>query len=118
MVMEGNETLVVGTTTLRLPRPVSGGRRRQPSPRLPPEYLGVDPRILNSTDFKSRNGGSGLRINLMSVVPIGVKLDSHDKVVLLATMPLLANGIASYFLVPTSIWIGRRPVLLFAATSA
>ncbi|OHW99027.1 major facilitator superfamily transporter-like protein [Colletotrichum incanum] len=141
MVMEGNETLVVGTTTLYvdgqlklIPSPTPGPkdplnlptgrkwaaigalcfcRRRQPSPRLPPEYLGVDPRILNSTDFKSRNGGSGLRINLMSVVPIGVKLDSHDKVVLLATMPLLANGIASYFLVPTSIWIGRRPDLVF-----
>ncbi|KZL63338.1 major facilitator superfamily transporter [Colletotrichum incanum] len=82
------------------------------------EYSGVDPHILNSIDFKAQSGGSGLNINPMSVVPPGVKPASLEEVSLLATIPLLANGIASYFLVPTSIWIGRRPVLLFAATSA
>ncbi|WQF86760.1 Putative major facilitator superfamily, MFS transporter superfamily [Colletotrichum destructivum] len=82
------------------------------------EYSGVDPHIINTIDFKAQSGGSGLKLNPMSVVPPGVKPASLDEVALLATMPLLANGIASYFLVPTSIWIGRRPVLLFAATSA
>ncbi|TDZ53197.1 putative MFS-type transporter [Colletotrichum trifolii] len=82
------------------------------------EYSGVDPKILNHIDFKSKSGGSGLNINPMSVIPPGVKPAPLDEVALLATMPLLANGIASYFLVPTSIWIGRRPVLLFAATCA
>ncbi|OLN94171.1 putative MFS-type transporter C1271.10c-like protein 9 [Colletotrichum chlorophyti] len=82
------------------------------------EYSGVDPRILNTIDFKAQSGGSGLKINPVSVVPAGVKPAPIEKVALLATMPLLANGIASYFLVPTSIWIGRRPVLIFAATSA
>ncbi|KAI8300365.1 hypothetical protein K4K61_009820 [Colletotrichum sp. SAR11_59] len=82
------------------------------------EYSGVDPHVINTFDFKKASGGSGLNINPMSVVPAGVKPASLEEVSLLATMPLLANGIASYFLVPTSIWIGRRPVLLFAATSA
>ncbi|KAF6803704.1 major facilitator superfamily transporter [Colletotrichum sojae] len=82
------------------------------------EYSGVDPHILNNIDFKTQSGGSGLNINPLSVVPKGVKPAPLDEVSLLATVPLLANGIASYFLVPTSIWIGRRPVLLFAATCA
>ncbi|WYZ36052.1 hypothetical protein EsH8_X_000699 [Colletotrichum jinshuiense] len=82
------------------------------------EYSGVDPHIINNIDFKSQSGGSGLNINPMSVVPPGVKPAPLEEVALLATIPLLANGIASYFLVPISIWIGRRPVLLFAATSA
>ncbi|KAK2001446.1 major facilitator superfamily transporter [Colletotrichum falcatum] len=82
------------------------------------EYSGVDPHILNTIDFKAQSGGSGLSINPMSVVPAGVVPASLEEVSMLATIPLLANGIASYFLVPTSIWIGRRPVLIFAATAA
>ncbi|KAK2063692.1 major facilitator superfamily transporter [Colletotrichum caudatum] len=82
------------------------------------EYSGVDPHILNSIDFKAQSGGSGLNINPLSVVPPGVVPASLEEVSMLATIPLIANGIASYFLVPTSIWIGRRPVLIFAATAA
>lgn len=41
-----------------------------------------------------------------------------EKVALLASIPLLVNGIASYVLVPISIGIGRRPVLLFAGACA
>lgn len=40
------------------------------------------------------------------------------KVALLASLPLLMNGIASYFLVPLSIALGRRPVLLFVGVMA
>ncbi|KAL0933671.1 major facilitator superfamily transporter [Colletotrichum truncatum] len=82
------------------------------------EYSGVDPRIINNIDFKEQSGGNSLKLNPMSVVPPGVKPAPLDQVTLLATIPLLANGVASYFLVPISIWIGRRPVLLFAATCA
>ncbi|OBR11188.1 Major facilitator superfamily transporter [Colletotrichum higginsianum IMI 349063] len=134
--LEKSESLVVGTTKLY----VDGQLRLIPMPTPDPkvgslalsaevviggllpvfilEYSGVDPHIINTIDFKAQSGGSGLKINPMSVVPPGVKPASLDEVALLATMPLLANGIASYFLVPTSIWIGRRPVLLLAATSA
>lgn len=37
---------------------------------------------------------------------------------MLATIPLLTNGIASYLLVPLSIAVGRRPVLLVTAVLA
>jgi MFS family permease len=40
------------------------------------------------------------------------------KITLLATIPQITNGIASYLLVPLSIGIGRRPVLLLAAAAA
>lgn len=40
------------------------------------------------------------------------------KVSLLASLPLLTNGISSYFLVPASIAVGRRPVLLFCGIMA
>lgn len=40
------------------------------------------------------------------------------KVALLASLPLLMNGIASYFLVPLSIAVGRRPVLLVVGVLA
>jgi MFS family permease len=81
------------------------------------EYSGVDPRILNKVDFATQSGGT-LSINPLSIVPPGVTPAPLEKVALLATIPLLGNGIASYFLTPLSIAIGRRPVLLFAATCA
>lgn len=37
---------------------------------------------------------------------------------MLATIPLITNGIASYFLVPLSIAVGRRPILLLTAVMA
>jgi MFS family permease len=40
------------------------------------------------------------------------------KISLLSSLPLLTNGISSYFLVPLSIAVGRRPVLLFCGTLA
>ena len=40
------------------------------------------------------------------------------KVSLLASLPLLTNGISSYFLVPLSISIGRRPVILVCGIMA
>ncbi|GKT65423.1 major facilitator superfamily transporter [Colletotrichum tofieldiae] len=112
--LEKSETLVVVGALALSAEIVIGGLL----PVFILEYSGVDPHILNSIDFKAQSGGSGLNINPMSVVPPGVRPASLEEVSLLATIPLLANGIASYFLVPTSIWIGRRPVLLFAATSA
>jgi MFS family permease len=39
-------------------------------------------------------------------------------VALLASLPLLVNGVSSFLLVPLSIGIGRRPVLLFAGVMA
>jgi len=83
------------------------------------EYSGVDPRILNSVDFVAQTGGNGLALlNPLAVVPPGVRPAPLDKVALLVTVPLLTNGVASYFLVPLSTAVGRRPVILFAAVCA
>ncbi|KAF2995290.1 hypothetical protein E8E14_002233 [Neopestalotiopsis sp. 37M] len=81
------------------------------------EYSGVDPRSLNDVDFVANSHGS-INFNPLSVVPPGVVPADIGQVSLLATIPLLANGIASYFLVPLSIAIGRRPVLLFTGALA
>ena len=82
------------------------------------EYAGLDPRIIRDVDFAAKSGGSATGINPLSVVPEGVTPPDLARVSLLASVPLLANGIASYFLVPLSIGIGRRPVLLFTGVLA
>ncbi|KAK8136120.1 hypothetical protein PG984_004060 [Apiospora sp. TS-2023a] len=75
------------------------------------EYSGVDPtKVLKDPNFKSDPA------NPLSIVPEGVTPFPLSRVALLATTPLLANGISSYFLIPLSIAIGRRPVLIFTAT--
>lgn len=81
------------------------------------EYSGVDPRVLNNVDFVANAHGS-INFNPLAVVPEGVVPADLGKVSLLATIPLLANGIASYFLIPLSIAIGRRPVLLLTGACA
>jgi MFS family permease len=40
------------------------------------------------------------------------------KISMLATLPLLTNGVSSYFLVPLSIAIGRRPLLILCGLLA
>ncbi|KAK3381974.1 major facilitator superfamily domain-containing protein [Podospora didyma] len=81
-------------------------------------YSGVDVHILNTADFAKISGGSATGVNPFAILPKGVIPADIAKISMLATVPLLANGIASYFLVPLSIAIGRRPVLLFAGVCA
>ncbi|KAI1502292.1 major facilitator superfamily transporter [Biscogniauxia marginata] len=80
------------------------------------EYSGLDPaEVLSNTDFQEKlSGKEGL--DPLDVIPEGVQPASLAQVALLATIPLLSNGIASYFLVPMSIAVGRRPILLLTAT--
>lgn len=63
-------------------------------------------------------GGSGADLNPLAVIPAGVKPPDLAEVSMLATIPLITNGIASYLLVPLSIAIGRRPVLLLTGVLA
>ncbi len=77
----------------------------------------MDPRTINKVDFRAQGGG-GLNLNPLAVIPPGVKPPPIPLVALLPTLPLLANGIANYFMVPLSIAIGRRPMLLFAGVCA
>ncbi|KAF4480904.1 putative MFS-type transporter [Colletotrichum fructicola Nara gc5] len=51
----------------------------------------------------------------LGVVPPGVTPVSLASVSLLATIPMLSNGIATYLLVPLTAAIGRRPVLVLTS---
>lgn len=82
------------------------------------EYAGVDPRTIRDIDFVAASGGVGTHLNPLAVIPAGATPPSLERVTMLATIPLLTNGIASYFLVPLSIAVGRRPVLLVTAVLA
>lgn len=82
------------------------------------EYAGLDPTTIRDIDFVAASGGKGTELNPLAVIPAGVTPPSLERVSMLATIPLITNGIASYFLVPLSIAIGRRPVLLLTAVLA
>ncbi|ERT00551.1 hypothetical protein HMPREF1624_03925 [Sporothrix schenckii ATCC 58251] len=73
------------------------------------EYSGVDPRpILKHADMKGNPSP-------MALIPPGVQPVSLYEVTLLSTLPSLTNCAASFLLVPLSLAIGRRPVLLVTA---
>lgn len=75
------------------------------------EYSGVNPAsVLKDPNFHSNPA------NPLSIIPPGVTPIPLTQLTLLSTIPLLVNGIVSYFLVPLSIAIGRRPVLIIMAT--
>ncbi|KAI7775820.1 hypothetical protein LA080_006234 [Diaporthe eres] len=74
------------------------------------EYSGVDPAsALKHADLKGNP-------DPLAVIPPGVQPVSLAQVSLLATIPLLSNGFATYLLVPLSTAIGRRPVLILTST--
>jgi hypothetical protein len=58
-------------------------------------YSGVDVRILNAFDFRAVSGGSATGVNPLAIIPQGVVPADIGKVSMLATIPLLSNGIAS-----------------------
>ncbi|KAI6351107.1 hypothetical protein MCOR25_010137 [Pyricularia grisea] len=80
------------------------------------EYAGVDPHYINQVDFTDRSRGPPG--SPLTVLPKGVRPPDLGRITLLVTIPLMTNGIASYFLVPLSIAVGRRPILLLASTCA
>jgi MFS family permease len=81
------------------------------------EYAGLDPKILTQIDITKLSPPG--TVNLDPLAPLAA-LGGPPlyKVALLSSLPLLVNGISSYLLVPLSIAIGRRPVLLFAGVLA
>lgn len=80
------------------------------------EYAGVDPKILAQLDITKLNPGVVDLNPLRSLSGLGGP--PLYQVALLSSLPLLVNGLSSYFLVPLSIAIGRRPVLLFSGLMA
>jgi MFS family permease len=80
------------------------------------EYAGIDPKIINSVDISKVNPGV-VNANPLSQLS-GLGGPPLWKISLIASLPLLTNGISSYLLVPVSISIGRRPVMLICGIMA
>lgn len=75
----------------------------------------MDPKILGTTENLLNIGGSGQSLDDL--------IDGLDgppmwRISLLSTAPMIINGIASWVLVPLSIAIGRRPVILLCGALA
>jgi MFS family permease len=75
------------------------------------EYAGIDPKILGQVDVSALSPPGVVNLNPLKLLA-GIGGPPLWKISLLASLPLLTNGISSYFLVPLSISVGRRPVLL------
>lgn len=76
------------------------------------EYSGLDPKILGQLDLSGLNPNPGEpNLNPFQLLA-GLGGPPVYQVALISSLPLLMNGVASYFLVPLSMAIGRRPVLL------
>ncbi|KAE9983493.1 hypothetical protein BLS_004266 [Venturia inaequalis] len=81
------------------------------------EYAGIDPKILSQVDVSTLSPAGVVNLNPLKMLA-GIGGPPLWKISLLASLPLLTNGISSYFLVPLSISIGRRPVLLICGVMA
>lgn len=81
------------------------------------EYAGIDPKILDAIDIGKLGPPGAVNLNPLQLL---ASLGGPPlwKISLLSTLPLLTNGISSYFLVPLSISIGRRPVMLVCGVLA
>lgn len=77
------------------------------------EYSGVDAAAVLRTANLVNNPDP-----LAIIPPDAPKQVSLSQIALLATIPMLSNGVATYLLVPLSMGIGRRPVLMITATLA
>ncbi|KAK1986123.1 major facilitator superfamily transporter [Colletotrichum cereale] len=81
------------------------------------EYSGIDPHILSQIDIGALNKPGEVNLDPVKVLA-GLGGPPLYQVALLASVPLLVNGLSSYLLVPLSIAIGRRPVLLLSGLLA
>lgn len=81
------------------------------------EYSGLDPKILGDLDLSLLGPPGSINLNPFELLS-GLGGPPLWRVSLLSSLPLLMNGIASYLLVPLSIAVGRRPVLLFVGVMA
>ncbi|TQN69605.1 putative MFS-type transporter [Colletotrichum shisoi] len=81
------------------------------------EYSGIDPHILSQIDISALNKPGEVTLDPVKILA-GLGGPPLYQVALLASVPLLVNGLSSYILVPLSIGIGRRPVLLLSGLLA
>lgn len=87
------------------------------------DYAGVPVSLLNDNRnlpaLLSGSGAAGGSLNPLAIIPPGTPPGPPvEQIALLATVPLVGNSVASYLLVPLSVAIGRRPVLILAAAAA
>jgi MFS family permease len=81
------------------------------------EYAGINPKILDKLDLSKVVSTQASSANVMNLLA-SFGGPPMWKISMLATLPLLTNGISSYFLVPLSIAIGRRPLLILCGLLA
>lgn len=81
------------------------------------EYSGIDPKLLGVINLQGLAPPGAVNLNPFQLLA-GLGGPPLWKVSLLSSLPLLMNGVASYLLVPLSIAIGRRPVLLLVGVMA
>lgn len=81
------------------------------------EYSGLDPKLLVTLDLQGLSPPGEVDLNPFKLLA-GLGGPPLWKVSLLSSLPLLMNGVASYLLVPLSIAVGRRPVMLFVGVMA
>ena len=81
------------------------------------EYSHVNPKILDVINVSQLSNG---KIDLNPVAFLNNLGGGPPlwKISLISTLPLLTNGISGYFLVPLSIAVGRRPVIIFCGLLA
>ncbi|EFX00572.1 major facilitator superfamily MFS-1 [Grosmannia clavigera kw1407] len=81
------------------------------------EYAGVDPHAIRQTNATTVTAAalvSQIDSPVDVLLPTGTVLPATSQMALLATVPLFVAAVAGYVLVPLSVAVGRRPVLLLA----
>lgn len=81
------------------------------------EYSHLDPKALGKLNLTALNPPGEVNLNPLSTLS-ALGGPPIWRINLISSLPLLTNGLASYFLVPLSISIGRRPVLLLCGVMA
>jgi MFS family permease len=75
------------------------------------EYAHISPKILDVFDASTLSTPGTINLNPVAFLA-SVGGPPLWKISLISTLPLLTNGISGYFLVPLSIAVGRRPVII------
>ena len=82
------------------------------------EYGGVDPKILGTGDLNNLGAPGRTLDDVMNEIEASGQAPPTWQVSLLATAPMIINGLASWVLVPLSIAVGRRPIILLCGALA
>jgi MFS family permease len=76
------------------------------------QYSGINPKILDYTSAADLLINGKLNLDPVSFLTAGNHGPPLWKISLISSLPLLTNGLSGYLLVPLSIAIGRRPVII------